>query len=377
MKTLTNTTIYLLAGAVLALASSLSGVAQSTDGPVTFVSDPGNGSVTVKGSSTLHDWSVDSQTIEGRVVFNGDTPSSLVQNNELAFDLGEAGVEIPVKSLAGEKEGLNQKMYTAMEAETYPSVTYELEEVSLQEQPARNRVRLTSQGTLTVHGTTQTLRMPMEVKRKGTRLIASGQTDLKMTDFDIEPPTAMGGLVTAYDKVTVTWTWPVVRQYTPTYQAGSIMRETTSVFVDRYDSARSALSDGQVDRAKRALEQLARGLNRVKLSYTDLSKSQQSEAQPLIDQLKASVKQAIDADNLEALREQFKAVSRRLKDVVAAFGHERGKPVRWVQCAAERDSDNHRWLGTTAGTDCPYLPTNQRAEPAGFTIGLLRGSQSK
>jgi polyisoprenoid-binding protein YceI len=376
MKTLTNTTIYLLAGAVLALASSLSGVAQSTDGPVTYVSDPGAGSVTVNGSSSLHDWSVDSQTIEGSVVFKAETPSSLVENNKLTFDLDQAGVEIPVKSLSGEKDGLNQKMYKAMEAETYPDITYELDNVALDRRPAQNKVRLQSEGTLTIHGTSRTLNMPMEVTRNGSRLVAEGETDLKMTDFDIEQPTALGGLVTAYDNVTVTWTWPVVRQYTPQYQAGSIMRETTSVFIERYDSARSALADGQLDRAKRSLEQVARGVDRVKLSYTDLNERQQSEAQPLLDQLKTSVDQAKEAENLESLRKQFKAVSLSLKNVVAAFGHEREEPVRWIQCAAEPDTD-HRWIGTSADAGCPYLSEDQREEPAGFTIGLMSGSPSE
>ncbi len=376
MKNVSSATIYLLAGAVLALASSLSGVAQSANESVTFVSDPGAGSVTVNGSSSLHDWSVDGTTIEGSVAFQGIAPSSLVKNDELAFELNQAGVKIPVKSLAGEKEGLNKKMYKAMEAETYPLITYELNNVSLEDRPTQNKVRLRSEGTLTVHDTTRTIDMPMEVTRKGSRFIAEGETDLKMTDFGIEPPTALGGLVTAYDKVTVTWTWPVVRQYTPQFRAGSIMKETTSVFIERYDSARSALADGRLDRAKRSLEQVLRGVNRVKLSYTDLDESQQAKAQPVLDEFKTAVNQAKKADELDTLRERFKEVSETLKAVVAAFGHDRNAPVYYVQCAAERDR-NHRWIGTSGDTDCPYLPEGQRADPAGFSIGLMKGSPSE
>jgi len=67
-------------------------------------------------------------------------------------------------------------------------------------------------GILSVGGSERVLDIPMRVNRPSEdRLAVTGETELKMTDFGVKPPTAMFGMLKTGDMVTVRWTWTLER----------------------------------------------------------------------------------------------------------------------------------------------------------------------
>jgi len=64
-------------------------------------------------------------------------------------------------------------------------------------------IKVEVKGTLTVAGVARPVTLVLDVRRDGSRLLASGELPLKMSDFGIKPPTAMMGTMHTGDAVRV------------------------------------------------------------------------------------------------------------------------------------------------------------------------------
>ena len=159
----------------------------------------------------------------------------------------------------------------------------------------------------------------------------------------------------------------------PQYATSPLLRETTSLYLGRYDRARDALARGKPGHARRALKQIKRGIDRMDLSITNLSDAKTSQVGSLMSEFEGTLDQAIGMEQLERLRNQFKEVSRTLRNLLAFLGHNGPEPVRVYQCTTAPDSDR-RWLGSAQDTECPYDPDQTEKQPGGFAIQFISGS---
>lgn len=190
-----------LAVAALAAAASAAGLA-TTYRPVPSNDRLQPSKVTVAGTSTLHDWTVESARIEGEVTvpegfFAGDTA---VQPT--------AAVSIPTRSLASGKKKMDDLMHEALRAEENASIQYRLVSAKPKSGAGSDRVVLDTRGRLTIAGKTREVPMEVEVLRQaGGRLLVKGAAAITMSDFGMKPPTAMLGTVKTGDDVTVRFEW--------------------------------------------------------------------------------------------------------------------------------------------------------------------------
>lgn len=152
--------------------------------------------VTVTGTSTLHDWSVESRTATGGFVAPAAGGTSAT---------GE--LRIPAKSLAGTQGGLNDRMYKALKAEAHPTIVFELVELVVPAD-AVDATPWPVRGRLTLAGTTRELTLaPTATALADGRLRLEVTTDLRMTDHGIKPPTFMGMVKTGdVVKIRIQWT---------------------------------------------------------------------------------------------------------------------------------------------------------------------------
>lgn len=187
-----------LAGLLVAVAALAA--AAPAAGPGTHYR-PLPSKVTVQGTSTLHDWHVESTRIEGRVA---------VAEGFLAGDAAEAPtveVSIPVASLASGKKRMDELMHQALDARRHPTIDYRLTAATVKG-GAGGRTTLATRGRLTIAGETREVPMEVEVARQADgRLLVRGSVPLTMTEFGIEPPTAMLGTIKTGDRVTVAFEW--------------------------------------------------------------------------------------------------------------------------------------------------------------------------
>ena len=152
-----------------------------------------NSKVTVQGSSSLHDWESE--------VEKTDIKGSYTADKGTLVDLSNAVVKIPVTSIKSTKgKMMDNKTYEAFDFEKNPSIIFTV---------TSSRVGAKTvdfKGTLAMAGAVR----PVEV-RATWRLLSNGDLQvtgshqLKMTDFKMEPPTAMMGTVKVGEEVTVTF----------------------------------------------------------------------------------------------------------------------------------------------------------------------------
>lgn len=149
--------------------------------------------MTVQGSSTLHDWESEITKAEVRGEF-------LISDNQLK-EVKNVEVKVPVESIKSTKgKMMDSKTYDAFNASKHPYIIYKANNAKVN--PATGTVD--ASGTLTMAGASKA----MDVQGKFS-ILENGNIRLtltrkfKMSEFKMDPPTAMMGTVKVGDEVTV------------------------------------------------------------------------------------------------------------------------------------------------------------------------------
>jgi hypothetical protein len=159
------------------------------------------GDVKVRGTSTLHDWTVHSGALAGWI----EAPSGFPQTAGVANVKIE--LTVPAASLKSHKESMDEVMYKALDESACPDITYRLVEAHVRAGETNGLV-LDTAGELNVACHARELKAEVRVDvRPGGELLLTGSVPLKMTDFSIEPPRALAGMIRSGDAVTVDFEW--------------------------------------------------------------------------------------------------------------------------------------------------------------------------
>ena len=167
---------------------------------------PGGSKAKLDGTSTIHDWTVESRLIAGYVEFesgfNLDQPAPGKVNARCV-------VTIPVRQLKSDSTKMDTVMYEHIKQKDHPRIEYRLTEMTLKEAPKSADAPLVfdSTGELSVAGVTNKVQMTVSMTRMGKdKLKFTGSTSVKMTTFGIQPPTLVGILSTG-DDVKISFEW--------------------------------------------------------------------------------------------------------------------------------------------------------------------------
>jgi len=158
----------------------------------------------IDGTSTLHDWTAP----VGKVKAAAD----LTVADGALTEVKAMWVQADVTSIKSEKgEDMDEKIYEALKVEDgHKTITYNLTKVKSIEKSG-NGFKIKAMGTLTIAGFKKD-NVPMivtaEVKSNGD-VVFKGSQKITMTQYNMEIPSAMLGMVTAGDDVTVSFTLTV------------------------------------------------------------------------------------------------------------------------------------------------------------------------
>lgn len=155
-----------------------------------------SGEMSIAGTSSIHDWesAVEEVQIEGAFVF---------AENKLT-DIEGLTVSVPVKSIiSGRGSIMDNKTWKALKSEEYPNILFTLNKVASVE-PADDGLLLKLEGVVTIAGVEKTIEMEVAGQALADGQMAfEGAQPIKMTDFGIDPPTALFGTLITGDDVTV------------------------------------------------------------------------------------------------------------------------------------------------------------------------------
>lgn len=149
--------------------------------------------MTVSGTSTLHEWESVVEKVDAKGFYT-------LENNELV-DVKDVVIKIPVTSIKSTKgKMMDDKTYDAFKCEKYPFIVFTLINNKVNE--SNSTIDIT--GNLSMAGVTRaiTLRASYKILSNG-ELQITGSQKLIMTEFQMEPPTAMMGTIKVGDEVVV------------------------------------------------------------------------------------------------------------------------------------------------------------------------------
>lgn len=163
---------------------------------------PGS-SVKIDGTSTVHDWSVESKLVAGSMELKGD----LTKPGKVD---ASADTSLSVVSIKSDKKAMDDIMHAALKSTEHPRITYKLKELV-----AKGDLKFEATGDLTVAGVTKEVKFPVTMEKVDDKnMKVKGVLDTKMSDFGIDPPAPAiaGGAIKTGDEVKVTFEWPARKQ---------------------------------------------------------------------------------------------------------------------------------------------------------------------
>jgi len=111
---------------------------------------------------------------------------------------------IPVKQMHSGNEKLDDKMYDALQADDHPDITFRLTGDTIVPGAPNDSLIVKASGILAVAGKEKPVELSVIlVRNQDSTVSIKGSKELLMTDFGIEPPSMMLGLLKTDDKVVI------------------------------------------------------------------------------------------------------------------------------------------------------------------------------
>ena len=105
---------------------------------------------------------------------------------------------IPVVSIESGNSIMNGKTFKALKYKDFPNIEYKLKSIDVQSDNS-----LKSTGTLTVAGVSKDISFPVECNIHNGFVNVIGSIEFKMTDFNVDPPTALMGTLKTGDDIVI------------------------------------------------------------------------------------------------------------------------------------------------------------------------------
>ncbi len=154
--------------------------------------------VSITGASTLHDWSVEASEVS-------DYPMTITLDPEGEGSVEDFDFKVAVSSMDGGRgSSMNGKIFKALKSKIHPYVVYDQNGPATYVYMDREmHTMIKSTGILEIAGVQQDVTIDVTARVDEGTIIFTASHAMKMTDFQIEPPTAMFGQIETKDDIVV------------------------------------------------------------------------------------------------------------------------------------------------------------------------------
>jgi polyisoprenoid-binding protein YceI len=149
--------------------------------------------VSVVGTSTIHDWESKVEDVKGSAIFE--------INNGMVTSIKDLDVTIRSESIESGKSKMNSLTYEALKSENFPNIVFSLTGIK---EIAGSKVVAT--GDLMIAGVKREITVQGVIEAEGKRITITGAKKIDMTEYDIEPPTALLGTIVVGKDVNILFT---------------------------------------------------------------------------------------------------------------------------------------------------------------------------
>ena len=152
-----------------------------------------NSTITVSGTSTIHDWDVISKDFNANILFK-DFDTNQINN---------LSVSVTSESLKSGKSPMDKKTYKALQTDDFKTITFKMVEVKSNKKIDEDSYEVELIGTMKICGISKQVPINFLLTRANDGLNITGSCLMKMTDFNIEPPTALLGTIKTGDEISI------------------------------------------------------------------------------------------------------------------------------------------------------------------------------
>lgn len=145
-----------------------------------------NSNIKIEGTSSVHDWDCSANHTRGYLDIDSTNNKPDIHHLELCID---------VDGIKSFHPKMDQTIYKTMQKTNFPEITYSSNKNSI------NGNFINSEGKLKIAGVERKVCLCGKIKFLENHICIDGKCSLKMTDFDIAPPTAMMGTITTGDQI--------------------------------------------------------------------------------------------------------------------------------------------------------------------------------
>ena len=150
-------------------------------------------SLIVYGTSSLHDWHIVAEQQHGKILFK----------NLGACEIDNLTIEVVAESLKSGKKSMDKNTYKALNTKSYNLILFQLEEVKKLIKKEGGTFIIEVEGDLTVSGIKKKILINFNVEINNGVISLIGKKQIKMTDFEVDPPKALLGTITTGDDITI------------------------------------------------------------------------------------------------------------------------------------------------------------------------------
>ena len=181
----------------------LTGLPLLSEGQPFVLSETGT-AIQIKGTSTLHDWTMDLR--------NFNSGFQIEQEGSLIKGIDNVTFSCKATDIKSESSLMDTKAYNALKAGNFPEIKFSsISTTGLASEGTRFTGNLN--GKLSVAGETHDITVPFNGTFVDSRTInITATTDLTMSSFNITPPTAFLGVLKTGDKISVSFTLQFVQK---------------------------------------------------------------------------------------------------------------------------------------------------------------------
>lgn len=163
----------------------------------------------IDGSANVRSWDADVNTVNATFILSEFDFTDLEALTPDHFKTME--LSIPVRDIESDSGRLTRNLQGYLKRDEHPVITFNLNDVDSISVNG-DTAEITANGVINAAGVDHETTMNVTAQINDGKITFTGAQDLLMTDFNIDPPTAVMGTIRARDEITITYSLTFTNQ---------------------------------------------------------------------------------------------------------------------------------------------------------------------
>ncbi len=149
----------------------------------------------IEGTSNIHDWKINAENMSGTL--------NLEFDDGVLESINQLEINIATESLKSGKSGMDKNTYKALKSNRFRNINYSHKKVNDVKKISDKKYELSTTGNLEIAGVSRTIDLNFLLDLTGKTLFINGEHLLDMSDYEVEPPTAMFGTIKTGEEIVI------------------------------------------------------------------------------------------------------------------------------------------------------------------------------